>query len=272
MRIVVVTVVHGRHRHLRRQLEGLDRSEVLPDEHVVVALNDSAVADIVRGSRVPTRVCPLETGETALPIGKARNAGAREAIVDRADVIVFLDVDCIPDRRLIERYIHAALAMPNALLSGPVAYLEPPPPGGYDMNALAGKPGHPDRPVPAEDAIAAGADHRLFWSLSFAVTAATWLRLGGFCEQYVGYGAEDTDLGQLAAQRGIGHAWVGGAWAYHQFHPVADPPVNNVGDIVRNANLFHDRWGWWPMSDWLTTFDTRGLARLRDGRWECPNE
>ncbi len=61
----------------------------------------------------------------------------------------------------------------------------------------------------------------------------------GRCEQYIGYGAEDTDFGQVAASRGIALTWVGGAWAYHQYHPGSDPPVQHLTDIVRNAAIFH---------------------------------
>jgi hypothetical protein len=53
--------------------------------------------------------------------------------------------------------------------------------------------------------------------------------------------------------------WVGGAHAFHQFHPVSDPPVEHLHDIVRNAEIFHQRWGWWPMEGWLTAFHERGL-------------
>jgi hypothetical protein len=60
--------------------------------------------------------------------------------------------------------------------------------------------------------------------------------------------------------------WVGGARAYHQWHPVSDPPVEHVEDIVRNANLFHERWGWFPMEGWLTAFAERGLAVLDEER------
>jgi hypothetical protein len=38
--------------------------------------------------------------------------------------------------------------------------------------------------------------------------------------------------------------WIGGAHAFHQFHPVSDPPVQHLYDIVRNAEIFHQRWGW----------------------------
>jgi hypothetical protein len=40
---------------------------------------------------------------------------------------------------------------------------------------------HPARPVPPEHELVRGGDHALFWTLSFAVTASTWRRVGGFC-------------------------------------------------------------------------------------------
>jgi hypothetical protein len=117
--------------------------------------------------------------------------------------------------------------------------------------------------------VLADGDHALFWSLSFAVHAALWRELGGFCEQYIGYGAEDTDFGQVAASRGIALTWVGGAWAYHQYHSSPDPPVQHLTDIVRNAAIFHRRWGWWPMTGWLREFERRGLIvfEVRTQTW-----
>jgi GT2 family glycosyltransferase len=100
----------------------------------------------------------------------------------------------------------------------------------------------------------------LFWSLSFAVSAATWLALGGFCERYSGYGAEDTDLGYRAFLAGIDIGWIGGADAYHQYHPTERPPVRHLHDIVSNATVFRARWGFWPMEGWLAAFRELGLA------------
>ena len=97
--------------------------------------------------------------------------------------------------------------------------------------------------------------HELFWSLSFAVKASTWDLLGGFAEEYVGYGAEDTDLGRVARERGVELVWVGGAHAYHQHHPVSRPPVEHLVDIVRNASIYWRRWHEWPMSGWLDEFE-----------------
>ena len=54
----------------------------------------------------------------------------------------------------------------------------------------------------------------------------------------------------------------------HQYHPSPSPPVQHVADIVANANVFADKWGWWPMESWLEQFRELGLVRRGpDGRW-----
>jgi hypothetical protein len=68
-------------------------------------------------------------------------------------------------------------------------------------------------------------------------------------------------------QEGLDLGWLGDARAYHQHHPTQDPPVQHLHAILRNARLFHERWGWWPMSGWLEAFAQRGLVELRDGAW-----
>jgi GT2 family glycosyltransferase len=119
--------------------------------------------------------------------------------------------------------------------------------------------------VPRDDDVVVSTDYELFWSLSFAVTAAVWQRIGGFCTDYTGYGAEDTDFAQKAAAASITMRWVGGAHAYHQFHATSDPPTQHLRDIVMNAIVFHRRWGWWPMRGWLDAFEALGLIS-RDGQ------
>ena len=259
MRIAVITVAAGRHEHLRTQRAGLLAGTVQPDRHVIVAMGDRELSTAVPAAGPQALIRYLPANRSRLPLSAARNVGARVALADGAELLVFLDVDCIPGEWLIERYARAC-AVPHRLASGPVAYLPPPPPGGYRLSELAGSPGHPGRPVPADDEIVPGGDHTLFWSLSFALTASTWKRIGGFCEQYVGYGGEDTDFGQLARRAGVDHVWVGGAWAYHQYHESHDPPLVHVHDIVRNAQIFERRWGWKPMQGWLREFEQRGLV------------
>ena len=264
MRTAVVTLAHGRHAHLAGQARALTRSTVPADVHVVVAMADPAVPQVVPDADV----VHVDLVHGGLPLAAARNAGAARALEHDADLLVMLDVDCLPDPQLLARY-GAAAARHDGVLSGPVGYLPPPPSGGYPdhgLRALA-QP-HPARPVPGEDEVLPADDPALFWSLSFALTPQTWQRVGGFCEDYYGYGGEDTDFGRLLAQRGVPSWWVGGAWAYHQHHDDPGPPVRHLDDVLRNAGVFFDRWGSWPMEGWLQEFARQGLAHVdADGRW-----
>ena len=127
---------------------------------------------------------------------------------------------------------------------------------------------HPARPAPRAGERLLGGDPDLFWSLSYAAHADAWTEVGGFCEEYAGYGGEDTDLAQLWAASGRSLGWVGSARAYHQHHPTEEPPVQHLDDILRNGALFARRWGRWPMEGWLAEMERMGLvAQAPDGQW-----
>ncbi|MGW0023275.1 glycosyltransferase family 2 protein [Rhodococcus sp. NPDC003383] len=274
MKTCVVTIAAHRHRHLSLQLRGLYRGDRRPDRHVVVAMGDPGVASTVARTGSDACIVFMPHAEGPLPLAAARNLGADRALDLGAELLVFLDVDCIPAPGMLRRYEDVAgdERYRDALLCGPVTYLPPPPENGYDLDRLPEMVDpHPARPVPADDAVLPSRDHHLFWSLSFATTATTWRRLGGFCTDYTGYGGEDTDFGCTAARSDVELAWVGGAHAFHQYHPVSDPPVEHVHDIVTNATIFQRRWGWWPMRGWLDGFAELGLVRYdtRRGRWIC---
>ncbi len=261
MRCALVTLVHARHDHLRLQQRALRSGTRIPEEYVVVAMDDPCVANLLERRAPAAHVLEVRVEDARLPLAHARNVGAEKALALGAELLIFLDVDCVPSRSLVERYARAAESGgESALLCGPVGYL-PPPRGEYQLTRIAGEARpHPGRPVPAEDELLRISEMRLFWSLSFAVSAESWRRIGGFCSDYRGYGAEDTDFAQLAAHIGLGMLFVGGAWAYHQHHAGEHPPYQHAPDIVDNANLFHRRWGWWPMEDWLSDFAQSGLV------------
>jgi GT2 family glycosyltransferase len=246
MRTAIVTIAH-----------------VAFDEQVVVAIADPAFETVARRVRdTPTRVIHLDAHAEGLPLAAARNAGARAALGAGADLLIFLDVDCLPGPELVGGYVDAATAdaTRGALLCGPVTYLDPPGPTGYELELLDDYDSpHPARPAPRRGETLLGGPHELFWSLSFALDASNWARIGGFCEDYVGYGGEDTDFGQRARSSGVPLAWVGDARAYHQHHPTTDPPVQHLDAILRNAAVFESLWGWWPMQGWLDGFERAGL-------------
>ncbi|MFC7859317.1 glycosyltransferase family 2 protein [Arthrobacter koreensis] len=270
MKTAVITLAHGRHAHLAGQQQALRASTLRPGDYVVVAMDDPAIA--APHPDVSGTVLRVDSAGGNLPLARARNLGAETALDRGAELLVFLDVDCLPAPDLLSGYEQAARdpAGTGRLLCGPVTYLDPPGTGGYDLSGLARLDNpHPARPAPEPGEVVPDENPDLFWSLSFAVTAETWQRIGGFCEDYTGYGGEDTDFARLARRSGVGLAWVGAARAYHQWHPTEDPPVQHVADIVRNANLFYERWGAWPMGGWLTAFRERGLIRGGTGAERC---
>jgi N-acetylglucosaminyl-diphospho-decaprenol L-rhamnosyltransferase len=267
MRTALITIAAGRHLHLRRQHAGVVREHVGPDLYLCVSMGDPATPALRRLSTVP-----MPSGED-LPLAAARNLGAGEAIRAGAELLIFLDVDCIPSRRLVLAYRAAAAGRGRSqatALCGSVRYLPPLDPSREyrddELGELAAH--HPDRVITRWDA---SDDVNLFWSLSFAMTAAHWQSVGGFDERYTGYGGEDTDFAQKVAAAGGRLLWVPDAVAYHQHHESHDPPLQHVRSIVRNANTFRARWGWFPMLAWLHEFERLGLARFdrTSGRWHA---
>jgi GT2 family glycosyltransferase len=224
-------------------------------------MNDASVAPSLSRYPMGVEVVELVTPGRDLPLARARNIGVQRALESGADVVVLLDVDCVAGPHLVTGYEGAVRAARDVVWSGPVTYLPPPPPSGYDVRQVVEQDDpHPARPAPEPGELIRPADPDLFWSLSFAVQASTWTRIGGFCEEYTGYGAEDTDYARLAIAHGVQLGWTGTPRAYHQHHATEDPPVQHLDSILRNAALFHGRWHAWPMEGWLREFERRGLV------------
>jgi N-acetylglucosaminyl-diphospho-decaprenol L-rhamnosyltransferase len=252
VKTAVITIVAGRRSHLIRQHRGLSLSSREPDAYIVVAMDASTAEWTTEAAPHPV-VVELPQRSSRLPLAAARNLGARRATEAGAELLVFLDVDCIPSPAMLEYYSAAAASAPDALLSGAVGYL---PEGSTDVGTARFHSFRPRLPT----GVIAAADPKLFWSLSFACTPAVWTRIGGFDETYNGYGGEDTDFAMRAERAGVAQLWVGGAEAFHQFHPTNDPPTQHLDDILRNGRLFAARWGFWPMEGWLHKFEGLGLV------------
>ena len=257
---VLTTESAARLHHLERQQRFLAR-EAAPLLRVIAWLDDDAPPAIPGAI-----VVHVPRGRHGLRVGAGRNAAVEAAIDAGAELLVLLDVDCLPGEALLERYRAAATEHRDALLCGPVTYLaEGELPERAD--ALRGLTApHAARPHPADGDLVPARDdeYDMFWSLSFALTPEAWRRSGGFAPEYEGYGAEDTDFAARARAAGMPLLWVGGAHAYHQWHPTQSPPVQHLDDILRNGAVFAGRWGRWPMGGWLEAFERMRLVE-RDG-------
>ncbi|MEX3504995.1 glycosyltransferase [Corynebacterium sp. LK2510] len=226
-------------------------------DHITAALDDApAVERAVPKSHV-----------VAVPrnLAAARNRAAEVAIERGNDILIFLDADCVASNELVNHYTEALARHPEAVVAGPVTYL-----GQGQLRTTSPDP-HPARPNPPAGTIVPAENYNLFWSLSFAVRAQTWQRIvaafGGFDEGFTGYGGEDTDFARNLDKHGFALYWVGGAHAYHQWHPVSSPPWEHLDDILANSAYFRKKWGDYPMEGWIAAFAEAGAIEYVDGTW-----
>ena len=251
--ISVLTLVKNRQDHLDNLVEGLRRSAVAPAKLVIVDMSDKPIPQPI--ARFPIELVRLKT--KGLPLAQARNLAAASATTD---ALLFLDVDCIPGGDLVGAMAEAVRNR-AALICAEIRYLAMGETLGKSWSEAslkkAGVP-HPVRCFPPAGLVQE-ANAGLFWSLAFGVSRAAFERAGGFDENFTGYGAEDTDFAFRAKAAGLNLYFMGGVSAYHQHHPVYDPPLQHFADIVRNARLFHAKWGFWPMTGWLDAFASLGL-------------
>ena len=262
MTVSVCTLAHGRETHLANLVRGLNHSTRPPAELIVAVMQESRYE--LPSSGFPVRQIVL--GNSGICLAEARNRAAAKA---SGDLLVFLDVDCIPAPRLIEDYAAAAAAN-DGVLMGEVGYL---PKGATDdgidyslFERLAVK--HSERAGPPVEAVGRCGDYRCFWSLNFALSAATFREIGGFDPRYVGYGGEDTDFGRTLVSKGVELWWVRGARAYHQYHMHHMPPVHHLDSVIQNAQIFAQKWGEPTMQHWLRAFRLMGLiAPDGNGGW-----
>ena len=261
MTVSVLTIARGRAAHLANLMRGLARQTVPPDELVIGAMSAEPYDDL---PEMPFPVRQVLVPGDPIPLARARNAVANAAT---GDALLFLDVDCIPDAPFVAECA-AALEAWDGVLMGEVMYL---PKGSTDGDwtfdgFAAAAERHSDRQGPPPSGIRPCNDYRCFWSLNFAMSAATWRASGGFCEDYAGYGGEDTDYGRVLDEAGIPIGWMKGGRAYHQYHPHHMPPVHHLDSILRNTVVFRQRWGQFTMGHWLHAFEMMGLvARTEDG-------
>ncbi len=261
MTISICTLAHGRERHLANLVRGLACSAVQPDELVIAVMQSEAY--MLPKTDFPVRQIML--GTSGIPLATARNSAACAAT---GDLLIFLDVDCIPHPDLIADYQSAAEAE-CGIMMGEVAYL----PSSADTNSLDFSlfdqlgVKHSERAGAPIGQFAICQDYRCFWSLNFAISMRDFNLSGGFDETFVGYGGEDTDFARSAMSLGLPIWWVRNAKAYHQYHPHHMPPVHHLDSVLANAHRFIDKWGEPTMQHWLRAFVLMGLVERQQAGW-----
>lgn len=254
MTVSLLTLTRNRRPHLLNLMESLRRQSRKPDELVIACMQPAIEPDLPEIG-IPVRQFTVPGDD--LPLAAARNRAAEAAA---GETLIFLDVDCVAAPGLVARFADAC-AETDGFFLGEVLYL----PGGaidgaLDFDALdAVGIVHPSKPDMPRTGLRREANTGEFWGLSFAVRKATWERLGGMDERFVGYGGEETDLAARLDPAGVPLYWTAGARAYHQHHTVHVPPLPHFDAILANARRFHAKHRRWCMDYWLGQFAARGL-------------
>lgn len=257
-KLSVLTLCRGRERHLHHLLETLAQSELLPDEVVIAVMDERTFVNL---PPVPFPVRQFLIGGNLLPLAAARNLAAKKA---QNDLLIFLDVDCLPSRKLLGSYADALAQEPSGIFQGEVFYL---PACDLDQwphhirEEQLTKLGirHPSKqPFPSQG-YQIEPNFGELWGLSFALHRHSFDAAGGFDESFIGYAGEETDFAQSLRVAGLKLYRVAQALAFHQHHQVAIPPLHHFQTIITNSLTFYQKWNRWCMEYWLQQFHHSGL-------------
>lgn len=261
--ISVCTIYAKRQLHLQNLVKGLMRSRMHPDELIIVCMDDD-LPDLPT-TPFKIRATTINTVNNYLPLAKARSKAAKIA---RGNNLIFLDVDCICHRDLVDIFNYH-LKKEDALYQGSIRYLYLDwQKDSWTIESLEKQSSfHQLQGTEVTGKTKVSHPYELFWSLCFGIRKKTFLTLGGFDSRFVGYGGEDTDFAFTARSHNI-HFHKISALAYHQYHPAYNPPLNHLAEIVNNAQLFYRKWDILPMKKWLDRFVEMGYLKIVNNRIE----
>lgn len=275
LRTALITTVRRQHDALLDQVSGFSLGADVPDQHVVVALADRTVSQgqlPITSDRWTTLIAGLPTVRAQLPTARGLQLGIEQAVEAGAELLVLLEVTCIPGPRfLTQLHEHLRTTEPAGptLWAPSVQRLRPAPPEGYEFTRLEewvkDAERHPVMPLrpELEDA---EIDPDAFSSPCLAITTADLEEVGGLCPDYVGGMGHDTDLAAAVSDAGGAVRLVPEATAYRRHQSPEEPDKAHLASATTDAHLFRERWGRWPRAPWVTELTQAGLLTLEEDR------
>ena len=240
--IAVIIPAHQAPDVLERTLAGLARQHGASADEVIVIDDDSPepLEPIVSGFSDRLNVRYLRRVFEGFGAGPGRNLGVAET---SADVVLFLDSDCIPDKDLLATHVRWHRRVANAVIVGSRV--------DVDASEFAAGDVPDDGVTPASMGLSSNAwdevesgdwrpkfmrgnrrlvtddtAYRAALSNNLSMTRRTFEAAGGFSHDFIDWGSEDTEFGWRLFQDGNFIVPDESAIVYHQIQN--DDPVGRI--------------------------------------------
>jgi GT2 family glycosyltransferase len=210
---------------LAGQLAGVDAEIIVCDD----GSNDESY-QVVRSIQTGVEVYFVSQSHRGFRLAASRNMAVRLA---RGDLLLFVDADVVPRPGLVDRHLKAHRAGPGPCWvigavygygSGPAEDFRAPVWAGIDLD-----PARLTEP----------------WTLvtgnNFSVPRQAVAEVGGFAEEFVGWGAEDVDLAWRLHGHGVTFRIEPDAGVAHRAHPLE--PHARYTYFVNRRRIYHHRDG-----------------------------
>ena len=293
--VSVVVPTYNQSELLRGTLLNLARQEQPPGSVEVVVADDGSDDDtrqVVDSFRDVLRLRYVFQEDLGFRAGAARNAGARVAT---ADLLVFLDTGSMVGPRFLSDHLapHATTGERRGVIGVSYGYNPEDPIADLDPALLEGSPEvlvarHRRDPrfqdIREPEFARSGYDladrlvpWMLFWTGNASIHADDFWAVGGFDEDFTGWGGEDMDLGRRLARSGLALELCPQAWAVVAPHD-RDVEANdqslivNLTRMLRKAPELDVEIGWGVVARLLIMPWEDECRRLRAWIQECPTD
>ncbi|MDW5323201.1 glycosyltransferase [Plantactinospora sp. KLBMP9567] len=279
--VSVVIPTYNRADLLRLTLESLVAQTAPRDDFEVIVSDDGSddgTAELVRSFRTRLRLKYTFQEDLGFRAAAARNAGAAHA---DAPVLAFLDTGVLAGPELVHSYRRSTAPGRCVLGYTHGSASEASTPGLAQAVRTMSAQDVRDRYSAeasfqdARETLPAEADADLgryalpwtrLWSLNFAVFAADFWSVGGFDEEFCGWGMEDLELGYRLHHRGTSLRMSRLAWAIETPHERSSAAnrASNERNIRRFLTKHRDPvlelyWAW-ALDDYTWSLDDEWLA------------
>lgn len=248
----VIIITSNQNQKLNLLIDSLSKGSVTPREAVIMDLAGNAHIDKEYNFMIKMHHYKCESGVKSYQA--ARNRGADKAWEEN---LIFIDVNCIPNPKLIEKMEEHLLCSSGLIMAEP-RYLN------NSFKALnEGKDlfehssYHRNRPELNQE-LNLCFQPDLFWGICFGIRRCDFEKAGRFDELYHDRSVADIDFALAASKQKVDF-YLARNTVFH-WPDTSNSRLNgSLENFIRNVNYFYSKWSQWPMKEQLKEMEEQSL-------------